>query len=242
MIEASRELLLLGIGDAPGRAEIVTAYLAAAGYRAQAATVQELPERKPLGIVLDISSFADDGWGILLNLKKNSRTRDIPVLPLYLSEEGKVGGIFPVAGFFILPLDTEYMLKKLAVLGMTDDTEMWDLQTIIVSRKGEEAVAKAMVSAGFDVVNAYTGKEAVALASIGPFYMASTLLMLPDMSAFELLEKFSHYPRTRNLPFFVLMKDELKEGEKKAISREIAHLVRKKELSKEEFLSLLRRR
>jgi hypothetical protein len=34
----------------------------------------------------------------------------------------------------------------------------------------------------------------------------------------------------------------LKEGEKKAISREIAHLVRKKELTKEEFVQALRRR
>jgi CheY-like chemotaxis protein len=242
MVEASRELLLMGIGDASGRADTVTTYLAEAGYHVSCALLNELPGKKPLGIVLDISPFSNDGWGTLLELKKNSQTRDIPILPIYLSEEGKVGGIFPVAGFFILPLENDYLLKKLALLGMTEDSEMWDLQTLIVSRKGEESVAKAMIAAGFDVENAYTGKEAVALASISPFYMAFSLLMLPDMSAFELLEKCSHYPRTRNLPFFVLMKDELKEGEKKAISREIAHLVRKKELSKEEFLSAFRRR
>ncbi len=66
--------------------------------------------------------------------------------------------------------------------------------------------------------------------------------MLPDMSAFELLEKFRLYPQLRNVPFFVLMKDSLKEGEKKALSREIASLVRKKELSREEFLGYFRRR
>ena len=124
MTESSRELLLLGIGDAPGRSDTLIAYLAEAGYLVRSGTLHDLPQGRPLGIVLDISPFADDGWGILLELKKNSSTRDIPVLPLYLSEEGKVGGIFPVAGFFILPMETEYLLKKLAVLGMTDDTEM----------------------------------------------------------------------------------------------------------------------
>ena len=242
MTEVNRDLLLLGLGDVSERAETVSSYLAEAGYRARSGSVEELLEKKPLGIVLDISACYEDGWGILLTIKKNAKTRDIPVLPVYLSEEGKVGGIFPTAGFFILPLDTDYLLKKLAVLSMTEDTEMWDLQTLIISRKGEEPVAKAMVAAGFDVVNAYTGKEAVALASIGPFYMAFSLLMLPDMPAFELLEKFSLYPKTRNLPFFILMKDEMKDGEKKALSREIAHLVRKKELSKDEFLSVFRRR
>jgi len=242
MTVAGRELLILGLGGLAERGETVRSYLAEAGYRVRPGSSEEVPEVKPLGIVLDLSPFSDDGWGTLLTIKKNPLTRDIPVLPVYLSEEGKVGGVFPVAGFFILPLDTGYLLKKLAVLGMTEDTEMWDLQTLIVSRKGEETVAKTMTAAGFDVVNAYTGKEAVALASIGPLYVAFSLLMLPDMSAFELLERFSLYPRTRNLPFFILMKEELKEGEKKAISREIAHLVRKKELTKEEFLTALRRR
>ncbi len=242
MSEGERELLLLGLGVAAERAVTVSSYLEDAGYRVRIATINDLPGRKPQGIVLDISPFSDDGWGKLLAIKKNPQTRDIPILPVYLSEEGRVGGIFPVAGFFILPLDTEYLQKKLALLGMTDDTEMWDLQTLIVSRKGEESVAKAMLAAGFNVVNAYTGKEAVALASIGPYYMAFSLLMLPDMSAFELLEKFSLHPRIRTLPFFILMKNELDEGEKKAFSREVSHLVRKKELTRDEFLAALRRR
>lgn len=242
MTGASRELLLLGVGATPERGRIIKSYLADAGYDARIARPGDSLEKKPSGIVLDISPSSDDGWGALLTIKKDPLTRDIPVLPVYLSEEGKIGGVFPVAGFFILPLDTEYLMNKLSLLGLTEDSEMWDLQTLIVSRKGEEAVAKVMSAAGFDVVNAYTGKEALALASIGPLYLAFSLLMLPDMSVFELLERFGLYPRTRNLPFFVLMKDDLKDGEKKALSREIAHLVRKKELSKEEFLAALRRR
>jgi len=67
-------------------------------------------------------------------------------------------------------------------------------------------------------------------------------MMLPDMSAFELLERLRLYPRTRNVPFFVLIKETMKHGERMAMSRQIDHLVRKKELSKEEFLSYLRRK
>lgn len=242
MSAAGRELLIMGLGELEARGELIRTYLTAGGHPSRPGTVEDLAQNKPLGIVLDLSPFSADGWGLLLAVKKNPLTRDIPVLPVYLNEEGRVGGVFPVAGFFILPLDTAYLLKKLAVLGLTDDAEMWDLQTLIVSRKGEEAVAKTMAAAGVDIVNAYTGKEAVALASIGPLYLAFSLLMLPDMSAFELLEKFSHHPRTRTVPFFILMKEELKEGEKKALSREISHLISKKELTQEEFLQALRRR
>jgi CheY-like chemotaxis protein len=204
--------------------------------------MDEMAKEHPLGILLDLSPFAKDGWGALLEIKTNPATRDIPVLPLYLSEEGKVGGVFPVAGFFSLPLDVDYLGERLAVLGLTAEVEDYDLQALVVSRRGEEKVAKTLTGLDFEVVNAYTGKEALALATTGRQYIACCCLMLPDMSAFDLLERFRLYPQTKNIPFFVLLKDVMKEGEKKAMSRQIEYLVRKKELTREEFLVHFRRR
>jgi len=39
-----------------------------------------------------------------------------------------------------------------------------------------------------------------------------------------------------------MVKDAMKDGERNAMSRQIEHLVRKKELSRDEFLSYLRRK
>lgn len=237
-----RELWIFGLGDRKERGSLICRYLATAGYRAHTANMAELAKKHPLGILLDLSPFSKDGWGLLLEIKANPATRDIPVLPLYLSEEGKVGGIFPVAGFFSLPLDTDYLAERLAVLGLAEEVEDYDLQALVVSRRGEEKVARALTGMGFEVVNAYTGKEALALATTGRQYIACCCLMLPDMSAFDLLERFRLYPQTRNIPFFVLMKDVMKEGEKKNMSRQIEYLVRKKEISAEEFLAHFRKR
>ncbi len=237
-----RELWLLGLGDRKERGSLTCSYLAEAGYRARTANIAELATGRPLGILLDLSPFSRDGWGALRDLKANPATRDIPVLPLHLSEEGKVGGVFPVAGFFSLPIDIEYLAERLAVLGLTEEVEDYDLQTLIVSRRGEEKVANALTTLGFEVINGYTGKEALALATTGRPYIACCCLMLPDMSAFELLERFRLYPQTRNIPFFVMLKDSMKEGERKAVSRQIEHLVRKKELSRDEFLAYFRKR
>jgi CheY-like chemotaxis protein len=237
-----RELWIFGLGDRKERGSFICSYLATAGYRASTATMTELAKKHPLGILLDLSPFSRDGWGSLLEIKANPATRDIPVLPLYLSEEGKVGGIFPVAGFFSLPLDADYLAERLAVLGLAEEVEDYDLQALVVSRRGEDKVARTLTGLGFEVVNAYTGKEALALATTGRQYIACSCLMLPDMSAFDLLERFRLYPQTRNIPFFVLMKDVMKEGEKKAMSRQIEYLVRKKELSMEEFLIHFRKR
>lgn len=237
-----RELWILGLDGCDGRGKVICRYLKEGGYRARTAKPDELSEGRPLGVLLDLSPYSTDGWGILTEMKRNPLTRDIPILPVFLSEEGKIAGVFPAAGFFTLPIDPDYLIKRLVVLGLTEETETWDLQTILISRNGEEQVSKAIESLGFEMVNAYTGKEGIALATTVTCYMAFSTLMLPDMSAFELMERFRLYPHTRNLPFFVLIKESMKEGEKAAMSQQIEHLVSKKELSRDEFLRYLRRR
>jgi response regulator RpfG family c-di-GMP phosphodiesterase len=237
-----RELWILGITPGEGREEQLCNYLSAGNYRCRMEQVENLAEGRPLGVILDISPFSADGWGLLLKIKTNPATRNIPVLLVFLSETGKVGAVFPVAGFFTLPVDESYLLERLAVYGLTEEAETWDLQALVVSRLGEEKLSRAVESAGFEIVKAYTAKEAKALTSIHPVYLAFVSLMLPDMSAFELLEKFRLQPYSSNIPVFVLLKDEMKPGEKNAISREIAHLVQKRQLSCQEFLAFLRRR
>jgi CheY-like chemotaxis protein len=240
--ERRREIWILGIKPGDGREETISSYLEAGGYICRIERCENLEVGRPLGIVLDISPFSDDGWGVLLKIKNSPATRNIPVLPIFLSEKGKVGGVFPVAGFFTLPVDEHHLQDRLAVFGLTEEAETWDLQSMVVSRSGEEKLGKAIEALGFEVMKGYTGKEALALSSIHPVYMVFCCQMLPDMSAFELLERFRLYPYSSNTPVFVLLKGEMKEGEKLAMSREIAHLVRKKHLSCEEFLAYLRRR
>lgn len=240
--DADRELWILGVKPDSGREQILSSYLAQGGYKSRLERLENVAAGRPLGVVLDISPFSDDGWGVLMQIKCDPRIRNIPVLPVFLSEKGTVGGVFPVAGFFILPVDEHYLLERLAVYGLTDEADTWDLQALVVSRSGEEKLSKAVESVGFEIIKGYTGKEAMALISIRPKYLAFSTLMLPDMSAFELLEKIRLFPYSRNTPLFVLIKDEMKEGEKRAMTREVANLVSKKQLSCEEFLSHLRRR
>ncbi len=241
-VTEERELWLMGLGEQPHRGEIVEGYIRQAGYGVRSVGLDAFADGRPLGIVLDISPFSADGWGELLRLKSSPETRTIPILPVYLGEEGQVGGVFPVAGFFVLPADPDHLLNRLAVLGLSDEAEDYDLQAMVISRKGEESVARPVSSVGFEVVNAYTGKEAVALATIGRPYMMFSALMLSDMCAFELMDRLKLYPQTRNTPFFVMIKNSMKEGERQSISRQISNLVRKKGITVDEFVSYLRRK
>ncbi len=240
--EIRREIWILGVSPGLGREALLSSYLEAGGYVCRLGQYDELETGRPLGVVLDVSPFSDDGWGVLLKIKNSPTTWDIPVLPVFLSEKGKVGAVFPVAGFFTLPVNDQHFQDRMAVYGMTEDAETWDLQSMVVSRTGEEKISRAVAALGFEVVKGYTGKEALALSSIHPVYMIFSSQMLPDMSAFELQERLRLSPYSSNTPLFVLLKDVMKNGEKLAMSREISHLVRKEQLSCEEFLGYLRRK
>ena len=240
--EPRRELWILGIKPGTGREALLSTYLETGGYVCRLEQCDNLAAGRPLGVVLDISPFSDDGWGVLLKIKNSLITRNIPVLPVFLSEKGKVGGVFPVAGFFTLPVDVTHLQNRLAVYGLTEEAETWDLQSMVVSRSGEEKLSKMLEVLGYGVIKGYTGKEALALSSIHPVYMMFCSQMLPDMSAFELHERLRLDPYSSNTPLFVLLKECMKDGEKQAMSREITHLVRKDQLSCEEFLRYLRRR
>ncbi len=240
--ELRRELWIMGITPGEGREELLSSYLESGGYDCRLERYENLEAGRPLGIVLDISPFSEDGWGVLLKIKSSPKTCNIPVLPVFLSVNGKVGGVFPVAGFFTMPVDEQYLHDRLAVYGLTEEAETWDLQSMVVSRNGEENLSKAIERLGFEVIKGYTGKEALALCSIHPVYMIFCNQMLPDMSAFELQERLRLDPYSSNTPMFVLLKEAMKDGERLALSRDIAHLVRKKQLSCDEFLGYLRRK
>lgn len=242
MIECDeRELWVMGLGDKTERGAIVCSYLAEGGFRCRTATMSELAAPcTPRAILLDLSPWSDDGWGILLNLKNDPATRDIAILPMYLSEIGQVGEVFPIAGFFTHPIDQQYLIQKLRRLGLAEESEDYDLQAMLVTRRGEEQVQQVLTKLGFDVVNAYTGKEAIALGTIIHPYMIFCSLTLSDSGAFELMERFRLYPQTRNIPFFVLLKD-IKDSDRAIMGRSIEHLVRKTWLTREEFLAYFKK-
>ncbi|HZV81761.1 MAG TPA: response regulator [Geobacteraceae bacterium] len=239
--QQERELWILGLGDRIDRGALICSYLAEGGYRSRTANIDELEQERPLGIILDISPHSTDGWGILTSIKSRQETRDIPVLPVFLSEKGRVGGVFPVAGFFLQPVNRDHLAEKLAVMGLTEDTEDYDLQAMLVTRKGDEDLAHALTDLGFTLLNAYSAKEGLALATTTHPYLVFTSFMLQDASAFEFQERLRLYPQTHNIPLFVLLKDATKDGERMAMSRSVEHLVRKKELTREEFLAHFRR-
>ena len=71
--ESERELWILGLGDREERGTIVRGYLTEGGYRARTATLQELADGRPLGVVLDISPYSADGWGTGPSIDRGGR-------------------------------------------------------------------------------------------------------------------------------------------------------------------------
>ena len=78
---------ILVIDDDPDSIEIITSILKTNKFKSKGVTesanaIDETQEYNPALIVLDLTMPEPDGWEILRNLKKNSKTSEIPVLML----------------------------------------------------------------------------------------------------------------------------------------------------------------
>jgi len=93
-MDSGRELWMLGIKPGAGREELLCTYLAAGGYRCRLEQFGNLADGRPLGIILDISPFSDDGWGLLLKIKGDPALRTIPVLLVFSAKRARWAASF----------------------------------------------------------------------------------------------------------------------------------------------------
>ena len=114
-----RELWLLGLGDRKERGSLTCSYLAEAGYRARTANITELATGRPLGILLDLSPFSQDGWGALRELKANPATKNIPILAataLFRDSDLKTCMDFGCNGYIVKPFTFQELQGKVKEL------------------------------------------------------------------------------------------------------------------------------
>ena len=99
-------------------------YLAGAGYRVEVARDGEEGFTKawqlqPSLITLDLLLPKVDGWDLLIRLKGEPATRDIPVVIVSIVEEQGKGFALGAADYLVKPVSREEMLQALQRLNLT---------------------------------------------------------------------------------------------------------------------------
>ena len=170
-------------------------------------------EFHPAAVSLDV--FLPDmlGWTVLNHLKQDPTTRHIPVQMLTLDEDrhhGLARGAFSFVTKPTTPEGLEIALSRIKEYAMPRRKRL----LVVEDNPAEQLSIRELLGYDdIDVTVASTGGEALEAINKEPFDCVVLDLKLPDMSGFELLERFRDTPALSDLPVVVFTGKELSSEE-----------------------------
>ncbi|MGC1544021.1 MAG: response regulator, partial [Candidatus Acidiferrales bacterium] len=170
-------------------------------------------EFHPTAISLDV--FLPDmlGWTVLNHLKQDPTTRHIPVQMLTQDEERHHGLSRGAFAFVTKPTTTEGLESAFARIKEYSMPRRKRLLVIEDNPAEQFSIRELLGYDDIDVAVASTGNEALTAIGKENFDCVVLDLRLPDMSGFDLLERFSETPSLSDLPVVVFTGKDLSSEE-----------------------------
>jgi len=245
-VEMKEKKVLLAIDDDPNVLNLLKQNLEDEGYYVVGALnaeegIRKAKEIHPYAVTLDILMPQKDGWGVLGNLKADPATRDIPIIVLSIIDNKELG--FSLGAF-------DYLLKpfeKEAILAVLHRIPGMPAKRVLVVDDEPAAVnllMQILQDEGYQVKEAYSGKEAVRALETSPHDIILLDLLMPEMDGFEVIRRVKANPRWRNIPIIVITAKDLTDDDCSFLRQSVDRIMQKAGLAREtlmkEVQSLLR--
>ncbi|MBW8856041.1 MAG: response regulator, partial [Bradyrhizobium sp.] len=181
-------------------------------------------EYNPAAVSLDI--FLPDmlGWTVMSQLKKNAKTRHIPVQIITLDEDRQHALARGAFSFVPKPTSAEGVRMALAKIKAYVQPRRKRLLVVEDNPAEQMSIAALLEHSDIEIVSVGTGKAALKILRKGSIDCVVLDLRLPDMSGFELLDKFSVDPALADVPVIVFTGRELsavEESQLHSVARSI---------------------
>ena len=245
---ATSELLrILVIEDDVVAAGLIESQLFSLGYevircdqpqRAVATAV----ELQPNAITLDLLMKPISGWEVLVQLKRDPRTENIPVIVITIADQPAMGTILGADEYLVKPVNKAALVAAVErCLGTRPVSGLRPILIVEDDQSTREVITELLTTEGYVVATAADGAQARA-------HVGSTLpelvildLLLPKVSGFDLLAEWRANPRTADLPVFVLTSKDLSREEQSYLGAHAEYLFHKQQPWQEALTNQVRR-
>jgi PAS domain S-box-containing protein len=227
---------VLVIEDDRDSAQVIQSYLTSSGYESLSCeqpqnAAKMVAEFRPDVITLDLLMTPSNGWEVLLQLKRDPRTANIPVIVVSIVDQPAIATTLGADEYLVKPVDKESLLAAVRrclasnrgapsqrpILVVEDDTPT------------REVIAELLTAQGYPVTTADDGAQARAQVAAALPELVILDLILPKVSGFDLLAEWRANPRTADLPVFVLTSKDLNGQEEQYLRKHAESLFHKQQ-------------
>jgi signal transduction histidine kinase/CheY-like chemotaxis protein/HAMP domain-containing protein len=186
-------------------------------------------ELQPDAITLDIQLPVVDGWKVLDRLKRNPRTRHIPVHVISVVDARRRGANLGAFAYLEKPVSKEALDGAFEHMKDFLDRKVRRL-LLVEDDAAERRSITALVDAdggGSDVetVSVPTGEDALAALDKDGFDCMVVDLVLPSLDGFHLIEKVRANPKHKDLPIVVYTGKDLSREEEQRLKKQVESLI-----------------
>jgi signal transduction histidine kinase/DNA-binding response OmpR family regulator len=240
--------LVLVVEDDPAASELLTRHLAEAGYGTVVArtgkdAVAKARELQPAAITLDIILPDLDGWEVITRLKSDAATSGIPVIVVSIVDNRELGLALGAIDYFVKPVDGKELIARLNRLAASGRNGKEKVSVLIVDDEAANRtwMTKTLEPAGFDVIAASGGREAIRIAKSEKPDLVLLDLMMPEVTGFDVVEALRSEEATRETPIMVLTAMHLSEEDRRQLNGRVSQILSRGSLGSSDIVALLRR-
>ncbi|VTS06000.1 response regulator [Tuwongella immobilis] len=189
---------------------------------------------RPTAITLDAMMPGVDGWSVLAALKSDPKTSGIPIIMATICEERTRGFALGATDYLTKPIDWGRLAHILngvlakkgrsPILVVEDDFNIRDLTVRTLSR------------AGWQVLQACNGREALSLPVEEPPALILLDLMMPEIDGFQYVEELRARNQWTDVPIVVVTAAELTEADRSRLQGRVQQVLQKKAFGTQELM------
>ncbi len=196
---------------------------------------------QPFAILLDMNLNNTDCWNVLAELKQNTQTKKIPVIPVYFIPEKNILYSFDVFDYITNPVLDDNLCEALSNL---ENLLKKKINKIVVVDDDERELTKYQNAFKFDEINLEIireGEKALSVVEeIQPDVVIISIKMM-DKEGSNLSHHLKSNSKTSHITSLISINRELTDDDKKTLNRTIQNIALKSEQHPAEVFKFVRK-
>jgi CheY-like chemotaxis protein len=241
--------VILVADNDPAVKERIEPFLSHAGYEVViAASAQEALRKavqlQPLAVLIDTQLPPNGGSGLVYDLRRESKTKDIPIV--LTSKINKESLPFDIgqADFLTKPIDRQQLLQMMVKFDLLADGKRGKKtpSSILIVDDDPQNIRliKAMLKPfNMEIMVADGGKAGLELALKKKPDLIILDLMMPDVDGFEVVSKLREDPAGRQIPILIYTAKNITSEDRERLQGNIQSIIQKGDFGKDRFLEMI---